>query len=165
MITQFIDTYFGVFNILSIKVITPHVICKLCRSPKFGLLFRIISYTWHNLQRFPQHVDLPELDRCWNQGISMRHNMTLQWRQNGRDGVSNHQAHDCLLNPFFRRRSKKTSKLCVIGLCAGNSPVTRKIFQFDDIIIINSAINFTTHVALSSLCERNGNYRLVGARV
>ena len=49
---------------------------------------------------------------------------TLQWRHNGRDGVSNHQTHDCLLNRLFRRRSKKTSKLRVTGLCAGNSPVT-----------------------------------------
>ena len=31
---------------------------------------------------------------------------------------------DCLLNRLFRRRSKKTSKLCVTGLCAGNSPGT-----------------------------------------
>ena len=26
------------------------------------------------------------------------------WRHNGRDGVSNHQPHDCLLNCLFRRR-------------------------------------------------------------
>ena len=45
----------------------------------------------------------------------------LQWRHNGRDSVSNHQPHDCLLNRLFRRRSKKTSKLRVTGLCAGNS--------------------------------------------
>ena len=31
--------------------------------------------------------------------------------------------HDCLLNRSFRRRSKKTSKLCVTGLCAGNSAI------------------------------------------
>ena len=49
---------------------------------------------------------------------------TLPWRHNGRDGVSNHQPHHCLLNGLFRRRSKKTSKLRVTGLCAGNSPVT-----------------------------------------
>ena len=48
----------------------------------------------------------------------------LQWRHNGRDSVSNHQPHHCLLNGLFRRRSKKTSKLRVIGLCARNSPVT-----------------------------------------
>ena len=48
----------------------------------------------------------------------------LQWRHNERDDVSNHQRFDCLLNRLFRRRSKKTSKLRVTGLCEGNSPVT-----------------------------------------
>ena len=48
----------------------------------------------------------------------------LRWRHNGRDGVSNHQPHDCLLNGLFRRRSKKMSQLRVTGLCAGNSPGT-----------------------------------------
>ena len=38
--------------------------------------------------------------------------------------VSNHQPHSCLLNCSFRRKSKKTSKLRVTGLCAGNSPGT-----------------------------------------
>ena len=36
--------------------------------------------------------------------------------------IASHQPHDCLLNCLFRRRSKKTSKLRVTGLCAGNSP-------------------------------------------
>ena len=36
----------------------------------------------------------------------------------------NQQSHDCLLNRLFRRRSKKTSKLRITGLWAGNSPVT-----------------------------------------
>ena len=49
---------------------------------------------------------------------------SLQWRHNGRDSVSNHQPHDCLLNRLFRHRSNKTSKLRVAGLCAGNSPGT-----------------------------------------
>ena len=48
----------------------------------------------------------------------------LRWRHNERDGVSNHQPHDCLFNHLFMRRSRKTSKLRVTGLCAGNSPVT-----------------------------------------
>ena len=50
--------------------------------------------------------------------------ISLQWRQNERDSVSNHQLHDCLLNRLFRRRSNETSKLRVTGLCAGNSPGT-----------------------------------------
>ena len=37
---------------------------------------------------------------------------------------SNRQPHDCLLNHLFRRRSGKTSKLRVTGLCEGNSSVT-----------------------------------------
>ena len=69
--------------------------------------------------------------------------ITLRWRHNGRVGVSNHQPNDCLLKRLFRRRSKKTSKLRVTGLCAGNSPVnsphkwpvTRKMFAFDEVIM------------------------------
>ena len=49
--------------------------------------------------------------------------LSLLRRHNARDGVSNHQPHDCLLNRLFRRRSKKTSKLRVTGLCVRNSPV------------------------------------------
>ena len=50
--------------------------------------------------------------------------LALQWCDNGCDGVSNHQPHDCLLNRSFRHRSKKTSKLSVTGFWARNSPVT-----------------------------------------
>ena len=50
--------------------------------------------------------------------------ISLRWRHNERDSVSNYQPHDCLLNRLFRRRSKKTSKLRVTGLCVGNSPGT-----------------------------------------
>ena len=35
-----------------------------------------------------------------------RHPIPLQWRHNERDGVSNHQPHDCLLNRLFRHRSR-----------------------------------------------------------
>ena len=70
---------------------------------------------------------------------------TLLWRHNEHDSVSNHQPRGCLLDRLFRRRSKKTSKLRVTGLCVGNSPgpvnsphkgpVTRKMFPFDDVIM------------------------------
>ena len=81
---------------------------------------------------------------------------TLLWRHNGCDSVSNHQPHHCLLNRLFRRRSKKTSKLRVTGLCAGihrgpvNSPhkwpVARKMFPFDDVIMeILAPGSNTTH--------------------
>ena len=48
----------------------------------------------------------------------------LHWRHNESHGVSNHRSHDYLLNCLFKRRLKKTSKLRVTSLCAGNSPVT-----------------------------------------
>ena len=63
-------------------------------------------------------------DTYQHHSSSMSYEVTLQWRHNGHDSVSNHQPHDCLLSRFFRRRSKKTSKLRVTGLCAGNSPAT-----------------------------------------
>ena len=69
----------------------------------------------------------------------------LQWRHNEGDGVSNHRRLDDFLNRLLRRRSKKTSKLRVTGLCEGNSPVTgeftsqrlvtRKMIPFNDVIM------------------------------
>ena len=47
--------------------------------------------------------------------------VSLQWRHNGHDGVSNQQPCACLLNRRFGRRSKKTLKFRVTGLCEGNS--------------------------------------------
>ena len=80
-------------------------------------------------------LSLPQCVNVWNHFYHKKHRLyfhfhqsfrlaTLQWRHNGRGSVSNHQPHDCLLNRLFRRRSKKTSKLRVTGLCAGNSPGT-----------------------------------------
>ena len=70
---------------------------------------------------------------------------SLRWRHNGRDSVSNHQPHDCLLNCLFRRRSKKhqsaASLAFVRGILRGpvNSPrkwpVAWKMFPFDDVIV------------------------------
>ena len=62
---------------------------------------------------------------------------------------------------LFRRKSKKTSKFCVTGLCAGNSPgpvnsphkcpVTRKMFPFDDAIKITYLLLFMQHDILRYL--------------
>ena len=73
---------------------------------------------------------------------------------NERDGVSNHRRLDCLPNRLFRCRTKKAPKLRVTGLsrlCDGNStvtgefprkgPVTRKMFPFDDIIVLGNKVN------------------------
>ena len=73
---------------------------------------------------------------------------TLQWRHNDRDGVSNHHPQGCLLNRLFRRRSKKhqtsASLAFVLGIhrwplnSSHKGPVTRKMFPFDDVIMIYS---------------------------
>ena len=61
------------------------------------------------------------------------HGISLHWRHNERGGVSNHQPYDCLLSCSFRRRTKKTSKLRVTGLCVRihrgpvNSPHKRPV--------------------------------------
>ena len=86
---------------------------------------------------------------------------SLRWRHNDQDGVSNHQPHGCLLNRLFRRRSNKTSKLRVTGLCVGNSPgpvnfphkgpVTRKMFPFDDVIMLwKTPVMSTSFIVLYS---------------
>ena len=73
--------------------------------------------------------------------FTITESITLQWRHTGRDGVSNHQPYDCL----FRRSSKKTQKLRVTVLCAMHyqrkGPLTRKMFPFDDVFMIFTAIN------------------------
>ena len=67
------------------------------------------------LSKCHRRIEIPTFVSIWK---------SLQWRHNGRDGILNHQPHDCLLNRLFRHRSKKTSKIRVTGLYAGNSPVT-----------------------------------------
>ena len=71
--------------------------------------------------------------------------MALRWRTYGRDGVSNHQPQDGLLNRLFRLRSKKTSKLPSLTFCGGihqlpvnsphKGPGTLKMFPFEDVIM------------------------------
>ena len=61
---------------------------------------------------------------CTQYGLCCVVFCSLHWGHNGRDNVSNHQPHDCFLNGLLRRRSNKTVKLRVTGLCTGNSPGT-----------------------------------------
>ena len=91
-------------------------------------------------------LQLLQMATCWHPLLyTWCQQCALQWRRNGHNGVLNHQHHHCLLNRWFRRRSQKTPKLHTTGLCVGNSPltgefphrwpVTRKMFQFDDVIM------------------------------
>ena len=58
-------------------------------------------------------------------GVIMEHEKSLLlWRHNERDGFQITSLTIVYLTVYSRRRSKKTSKLRVTGLCDGNSPVT-----------------------------------------
>ena len=71
-------------------------------------------------------------EKYWNTGLILgtpgtvhpAQPITLQWRHNERDDVSYQLSLHCLLNCWFRCRSKKTAKLRVTRLCEGNSRVT-----------------------------------------
>ena len=59
---------------------------------------------------------------CWFMKIN---GTTSQWRHNGRDGVSNHQPHDCLLNRLFKRIWKKASRHWTLCGVTGEFPAQR----------------------------------------
>ena len=114
------------------------------KGQKHGKCFHLMTSSWNT----PACISAADIYQPLalvgvTHGGGVKH--TLPWRHNGRDSVSNHQPHGCLLNRLFRRRLKKTSKLRVTGLCAGihRGPVnslhkwlvTRKMFPFDDIIM------------------------------
>ena len=99
--------------------------CQFFISANLEILVNMISYPFYLLSSpgMPEIVKMAapvqpvtkmSLKHDWH------HNYSDVIMDNGRDSVSNHQSHHCL----FRCRSKKAPKLPVIGLCAGNSPVT-----------------------------------------
>ena len=71
---------------------------------------------------------------------------SLQWGHNERDGVSNYEPHVCLLDCLFRRRSRKHQSPAPLVFVRGihrwpvnsphKGPVTRKMFPFDDFIMV-----------------------------
>ena len=91
-----------------------------CNSYVFAWLF--LAW-WH---QFPLlfRLLICAFPRLYYRRLHTWFSLALQWRHNERDGVSNHQPHDCLLKCLFRHRSKKKSKPRVTGLCEMNSPAT-----------------------------------------
>ena len=79
--------------------------------------------------------------------------LSLRWRHNDHTGVSNHQPHGCLLNRLFMRKSKKTSKLRVTGLCVGNSPGTGEFPAQMASYAENVSIWWRHHVSIHSLID------------
>ena len=71
-----------------------------------------------------------------------------------RDSVSNYLPHDCLLNRLFRRKSKKTSKLRITGLSAGNSPETGEFSAHTASNAENVSIWWRHHVFLRRVFKK-----------
>ena len=115
-----------------------------------GLGYGIYRYTIVNLCLYIRNIFYLS-NEYWSSSVWS--SSTLRWRHNKCDVVSNHRRSDCLLNRLFRRRSKRTSTLCVTGLCEGNSlvtgavdaphkgPVTRKMAPFHDVIMMPWWVN------------------------
>ena len=80
--------------------------------------------------------------------------ITLQWRHNDLDGVSNHQPQDSFLMHVFR--SKKISTLRVTCLCEGNSPVTGECLAQRASNAENVSIWWRHHVILLGLYSISG---------
>ena len=99
--------------------------CPPCTCRLYFVNFPLFSLIKYCICNRPSLIQIVAFRIIWINDLSWNWiPQTLLWRHNGRDGVSNHQPQHFLLKGLFRRRSKKTSKLRVTGLCVGNSPVT-----------------------------------------
>ena len=94
----------------------------MCGGGGGGGINRWLVDSPHKRARCAESLSMP----CHHHHVkgSPRTYTPLQWRHNGCESVPNQQPHDCLLKCLFRRKSKKTSKPRVTGLCEGNSTVT-----------------------------------------
>ena len=116
-------------------IFIPHFSSPWALLPRWLLRLPRISWTpWNEGRarnalharpsRFPRTTRRPwGLLHGWY-GWDGKLSSALKWRHNEHDDVSKHQHHDCSHNRLFRRRSKKTSKFRVTGLCARISPMT-----------------------------------------
>ena len=104
----------NVYTFMIVGALPPDVSCELYNQ-YFCSVFCLIE---KNRQCLYSAHDSVIVETC-----CQKTHPILRWRHNGRNSVPNHQPHHCLLNLLFRRRSKKTSKLRVTGLCAWNSPM------------------------------------------
>ena len=105
-------------SLASVEVVIWSNIQHVCCTSTYSLLLFVSGVPYAN------HIARVYWKKISNKNTLLIFLTPLQWRHNERNSVSHHQPHDCLLNRLFRRRSKKTSKLRVTGLCAGNSPGT-----------------------------------------
>ena len=86
----------------------------------------------------------------------------LQWCHNECDGFLNHQPHDCLSTVYSVADYKKYQSPASLAFVRGihrwpvnsshKGPVTRKMFQFDDVIMQSQPICFQTFYRKWTTC-------------
>ena len=125
--------------------------CTILPPRRYTLMFLSGHPAPHSRRIF-----VPTIKNC--SYLSMKENnakvtrVSLQWRHNGCDSVSNHQPHHCLLNRLLRGRSKKHQSSASLAFVRGihrrsvNSPhkwpVAQKKLPFDDVIMLETLIQF-----------------------
>ena len=90
---------YGKLDTRDLSEITPRQVSTFSRTPHFSICKAVC------------------FSRLTLDDLRFRFLITLQWRHNERDGVSNHGHLDCLLSRSFKRTSKKISQLRVTSLC------------------------------------------------
>ena len=122
-----------------------------CQHFPFNLCrFNTIIHSGSLACRGPFQLEMPSHQYTYADALT-----SLQRRHNGRNGVTNHQPHHCLLNRLFRWRSKKTSKLRVTGLWWWNWPVTGEFPAQMASNAENVSIWWRHHVLSGFLCAEN----------
>ena len=137
------------------------IVCSQC-NVKFYSILSILFY-FIRMAHFPIIFRTAAL--ALGQKIVINLKDSFQWRHNGRDGISNHEPHQCLLNRLFMCRSKKYQSSASLALVRGihrwpvNSAhkwtVVRKMFPFDDVIILGKIVfhlTITKQYQAQSMC-------------
>ena len=98
-----------------------------------------------------------QIKRMW-----WHRNIPLQWRHNRCDSVPNHpEPHDCSVSRLFKRKSKKTPKLRVTGLCEGNSPVSGEFPEQMANYAENVSIWWRHHATCHAICKNSSRSGLL----
>ena len=104
---------------------------------------------------------LPQCDKTWISQHRMGHGHYSHVIMNA--VASQTLASRLFAQPMFGRRSRKASKLRITGLCKGNPPVTggfpqkgsvtRKMFPFDDVIMVEAEFFVNTCLPENIHCK------------
>ena len=105
-----------------------HCGCMVCN---------IKTYQWYDFITAKRSWTLCSVHNEWQNIIS------LQWRQNGRDGVSNHQPHGCL--PFIRVQIKKGAHTTSDGQRYMPTSRNRRSSRLSCCLLLNSWIGFWSY--------------------